>query len=308
MREWTAWQLHLAAPTPEMHVRALREVVAPAVEGCQHWFFLRYWQGGPHLRVRIGDLDARSAGQIDAEMRKRLAAVNQLAAGETTLDAATYEAYAAGMGQAGEEGTTIEPGRLRAPGLYRAVYVPEFNRYGGEALIPLSERLFVTSSRLVLAFLQREPTSHAQTGFALRSLATALDVIGDPAARIACCRAAANSWLSWLHRAGRSQAELDALVNTAGERAARLVATAPHLAEPITTGPVAAWGRELAEAWPYWQSVSEHDTRAQPRSERILFSHLHMFCNRLGMSVAEEFFLHIVLAELLEAAETERSR
>ena len=58
-RRWSAWHLHLATTARGAHDRVLTDVIGPTVRALPpgtEWFFIRYWQSGPHLRLRIADL------------------------------------------------------------------------------------------------------------------------------------------------------------------------------------------------------------------------------------------------------------
>ncbi len=89
------------------------------------WFFLRYTDGGYHVRVRMRPIDGAARAHVVAAM-----------------DA---------LG-----------GALRAEGLIgRSVmddYIPEVSRYGGADNLAAAERLFTASSDQVAAFLAARPT------------------------------------------------------------------------------------------------------------------------------------------------------
>lgn len=111
----------------------------------EHCFFVRYWLGGPHLRIRFRD---------PAQLATLEAAVGRYwdAHGfPATLDAdAFYRVYASQLATEGERywhpsGST----RLIA-------YAPETARYGGPAGLPLCEDEFVSDSGAMLAMLRAE--------------------------------------------------------------------------------------------------------------------------------------------------------
>ena len=147
---WHSWHLHLDSADPAVAERALLEVVRPVLSVARPWFFIRYWQGGPHLRLRVADLDDGPAAEFGATLAGPLARVNAGIQAAHRIDPAGYRAEAARLASAGEGGRPLGVEELRPGGVYQESYQPEFGRYGGVELMPLSERLFHVSSVVAL--------------------------------------------------------------------------------------------------------------------------------------------------------------
>ncbi|UTX35581.1 hypothetical protein NNL26_04970 [Micrococcus luteus] len=130
----------------------LYEVVWPAVlEHKLHgqFFFLRYWQGGPHLRVRYRPGQERAAMVVDQF-------VKDLRAGIPTFDTESSQEYAAAAEFQSElarlEGEEVIP--ARPLGNVEAVpYVPELRKYGGKEGVAAAEQVFCATSTWVLETL-----------------------------------------------------------------------------------------------------------------------------------------------------------
>ncbi|WP_078851045.1 lantibiotic dehydratase C-terminal domain-containing protein [Streptomyces sp. NRRL S-237] len=102
------------------------------------WFFIRYWEGGPHLRIRL--LPRPDAGRaatpaaLDAAVRRAFADVPR--------DGHDPEGYPASIGDLAAASVASDPTvdrRLAAtvlpPGVHAARYVPETDRYGTGAAL-----------------------------------------------------------------------------------------------------------------------------------------------------------------------------
>lgn len=281
-RHWVAWHLHINTLGPGATDEVVRQVVGPAVAFLrQHgrttsWFFVRYWQLGPHVRFRVADLPAGSHPAMDRLLRNQLMEVSAEASGPPLTQAA-YQAHAAPLAMAGEGGRGLPLGRLRPPGVYRERYWPEHARYGGPALLPVSEALFEEASELALSFVALEPPEAARSGLGLRATQAALGVLADDGQRLRFCRRAAAAWEAW------------AGLGNGGQRAApppreRLGGTAP--------APVRRWVTQLESAMTLWRGAVGED-----EAERILHAHIHMLHNRLGLSVAQECRHYQALSE-----------
>lgn len=289
---WTSWHLHLASADRAVADRVVTDVLGPAVAGLPSgsWFFVRYWQAGPHLRLRVRDLDEAGARRLRAGLTDRLAEAGALRDGEDPLDPERFAGQSRRLAAAGEGGVPVEERELLPPGVHPSPYVPEEERYGGAAHMAASEALFGTSSELCLAFLRARPSDRARSALALRAVACAASLLDAP--RFAAFGAA--SWREWAGRAGYPEAALRAVDAECAAGAERLAAAGRDpLAEGAAAGvrgPLRAWRDSLAE-----NVVERHDP-ADPRTARVVFSHVHMLHNRLGLSTLDELRGYLLLA------------
>ncbi len=290
---WTAWHLHLPSTAQSVHDRVLSQAIAPAIKQLPDlpWFFVRYWQAGPHLRLRIAGLEPERASATELRLREALTDATILRDGEEPLTDAAFGREAQRLASAGEAGSALPPGAPPLPaGVYEAVYEPEYERYGGEALMPLSESLFTLSSTLVLAFLSRPRGRRARALFALNGAGAAAALGGSPEADAFCAHGLA-SWRRWLLGYGYPADEVDRWTAAAGTGPGEAEQTRAVLASAEAgTGPLALWQRELTASLGIWRQTPD----VQPG--RILFSHLHMLHNRLGLGIADELLTYARLA------------
>ncbi|MFD7576694.1 lantibiotic dehydratase C-terminal domain-containing protein, partial [Streptomyces sp. NPDC059810] len=99
--DWTAWHLHLGTTARSAHDRVVTDVIGPTIRELAPgtpWFFIRYWQSGPHLRLRVGDLDTAARARVEAALTERLAAAGAPAPGEEPPGRAPRGPPAAGRG------------------------------------------------------------------------------------------------------------------------------------------------------------------------------------------------------------------
>lgn len=112
--------------------RVLRSGSAPA-----SWFFIRYAEGGPHIRVRV---DAANPSLVE-ELRARLSRICALPR-DVDVDLGWWRANA--MPDPG--GAAYDPGDVR-----EIDYVPEIRRYGGADALAVNEQLFLISTSAATA-------------------------------------------------------------------------------------------------------------------------------------------------------------
>lgn len=149
--DWFA--LHVFLSDPQQADRFLLDWVGPTVrqlrtEGAaSRWFFLRYWEGGPHLRVRVRGLSASAREQLLAQAR--MAVPGFLSAQPPTREDYYRHHFF--------DGQPVELARLPwwdEGSIQVLPYEPEWRRYGGFAGMQVNESLFDLSSTLALGLVR----------------------------------------------------------------------------------------------------------------------------------------------------------
>jgi hypothetical protein len=282
---WAAWHLHLTTLGAPATDQVVRHVIGAAVDTLRdwdtgtEWFFVRYWQFGPHVRFRIAGLAPERQQDLDAVIRARMADI--LAAGSHSLTAEEYRHHAAPLAAAGEDGRALDIGELWPAGVYRQPYRPEVERYGGADLLGRSESLFHQASRLAHAFIRLRPPEGARSGLGLRATQAALEALADDGARLQFCQGAASAWQSWAGRGG----------------AGTIPAPPPPASlEGQAPAPVRRWADQVRQAMAVWRGATNDET-----ATRILHAHIHMLHNRLGLSIGQEWNHYLALGALLGA-------
>lgn len=260
----TAWHsLHLALPLPAREADAfLTEDLAPLMDGLAgtDWFFVRYGEGGPHLRIRH-----RGPGPAPAELTR-------LATGRTPVDGPFADGH----------GTVTE-----------VRYEPETERYGGPALLPIAEEVFTHSTRAAVRALHELGTAPEQR------LQLALDLAHTTAYALGLDELAASRWLRRHAASWRWVTEFRPLpgaavhtrVNTVFARQRETLARrARELRAALDAGTATPWlgdwAARAAEAADRMRAAAP--VGAEERLEWIWASQLHMLFNRLGVGPDEE--------------------
>ncbi|MFS8097657.1 thiopeptide-type bacteriocin biosynthesis protein [Lentzea alba] len=133
----------------------IADTLAPAMAG-REWYFLRYWETGPHLRIRVnGD-----PGELQSVVQDLIA----------QQDFATEP---------------DQPDWLPHGDVREVEYVPETTRYGGPANLPIAEEVFCRSTEVAVAVLKAARTDSARLTAAIQltiDTAKALDLTQPKAA------------------------------------------------------------------------------------------------------------------------------
>lgn len=120
------------------------------------FFFLRYWEGGPHLRLRMKPYEAADAGRIRRLIERRAGAFFAEHPSQRALQPRDYQALAIRL--AGAEGLTAHDDRLHPNDAVEFIdYLPEHRAYGDGACLAAVEEHFTDSSRLALDILATGP-------------------------------------------------------------------------------------------------------------------------------------------------------
>ncbi|TDE24936.1 hypothetical protein E1295_45295 [Nonomuraea mesophila] len=137
-------------------------------------FFLRYWEGGPHVRLRLEVPDPARLPRVQKVVRERSAA-HFAAHPSPSVDPAAYRAFAAAVAR-GERRTDFDE-RLHPAGSVAFIdYRPEYDAYGDAACVAAVERHFAESSRLALEVLRAGTGMGTRAAIGLAALTIAAAV------------------------------------------------------------------------------------------------------------------------------------
>ncbi|KXK60306.1 hypothetical protein AWW66_19495 [Micromonospora rosaria] len=293
------------------HTRLITGAVDPLVASLQadgriaQFFFIRYWEGGPHLRLRLLPTHAEYSTEVAARARSALERHLARFPSPPSAPAGQYAALAERYARL--EGLADHDRRLRPPDVVEAVpYHPEYPVFGGRAATRAVERHFTDSSRLALSVLARRAPQH-RSRLAALALASTLAAWQPDRRRLAHLLTRSRSF--WEPAEGRGLRRESYQRQRAALR--RLVSGC----WPPTPGPppqdpdplAAAWSdsvhrlhaeltdlRRAGDFHPDLRAVATRfaadtgPTRDEQGLLVVLLRCVHLLCNRLGLGVDQE--------------------
>jgi thiopeptide-type bacteriocin biosynthesis protein len=251
------------------------------------WFYLRYLdERGPHIRLRF----AVSAAEVEAISEEAAIRCEGLLDRLVSQPDGTYRGLIPLPLSAADN---VLPTHF---GVIREDYLPELEKFGGLAGMPIAERLFQRSSELARALLAAERLGEASRKTAAPSLMqVSLDVLGLEQRR-GFWRRYAEHWLGGSKTAARAWREqFSTKYQTLKDAGLTPVAAASDL-RPAESDAVSAWTSALKDAR---RSYGRCDGVSDEQREQMFGSFIHLMNNRLGIGPLEEAYL----ATLLELAE-----
>ncbi|MFC1419007.1 thiopeptide-type bacteriocin biosynthesis protein [Streptacidiphilus cavernicola] len=282
--DWHGFHLFLHIGTEETD-NFLADDLAPLLDGlvaagsARAWFFIRYGEDGPHLRIRLRGLSADAAADLPSALARLAGA------------------------RPGTEG----PWPSRHAEVRAVPYVPETERYGGAAALPIAEEVFVASSRAALLALRQKPSGASRVTLAVDvAIATATALGLDRLGAAQWLRRHASGW-RWTTEVPLLPGELiHAKVNSVFARQhAVLVERVRTLQEGLEQRSAARW---LVD-WVDRVRAADREVRAtvngdEARALWVWGSQLHMMLNRLGVTPDEERAVcRLAARTLLDAGE-----
>ncbi|MER6522186.1 thiopeptide-type bacteriocin biosynthesis protein [Streptomyces sp. NPDC001553] len=266
---WQSHHLFLHATAEDADALLLRDV-APLLDGlvaagkADRWFFIRYGEDGPHLRIRVHGADPAAAARLPEELAR-----------------------------AAKEVPSVPGPWPSAHGEVRSVpYVPETDRYGGPLALPVAEGVFAASTGVVVEALRE-----VRDGGAATRLTIAADLAHATACALGMDELAAARWLRG-HAAGwrwvtevplLPGASIHARVNSvyAAQRST-LGRRAADLRRRLVDGTASPW----LLRWTDRVREADATLRAGGGPEAsyawVWASQLHMLFNRVGVTPDEE--------------------
>lgn len=321
MTSWASVHVHGSGDLGQV----LTGVVAPVMrrltaEGTVHeWFFLRYWEGGPHIRVRAAAPEPVTELML-GELRE---AISGWPMPPAALSEVEYRRIAARLAEA-EELTHYEK-ELHPPGTVRAVaYVPEHDVYGTGATLAAAERHFTESSALALDVLGSASSAGVLRGLAMSvNLMTLADHEPDLDRLSAAFNDVGGQGFSGAVGADRVSPEIMAQMNDSYLRSREQVQAEIERAwriagdvEAAGSGdPLARWLMSIrglraaleaaGDAFSVAPAGSPHAwylTRLDPARRAVasvLLRCTHLFDNRIGVTTPDEIHIGYLVARAL---------
>ncbi|MFC5826356.1 lantibiotic dehydratase C-terminal domain-containing protein [Nonomuraea insulae] len=175
MIPWTSAHLFHAGDLDALIIRVVAPLVADLTP--RRFFFLRYWEGGPHLRVRLLPSSPSHARSIERELLRRGRAHLAAHASHRSLTIESYAVQAAR--HAHGERLDRHDTRLHPNDTVEFIpYQPEQHIFG--AMEPV-ERHFTDSSRLAMNLLRSHPDHAQRAASVLAAVTMTLSACGaDP--------------------------------------------------------------------------------------------------------------------------------
>lgn len=294
---WASLHVHYHGDLEALLVEGVGPAVAELEDegGARLWHHVRYWNGGPHVRVRVlpaaGEPDA-----VAARLERRIADWLARHPGGPA-DAAAYEPVTASVAQVERRlveeypfaAAFLEPIEpfVDRDAVLRRPYVFDTARYGEGPLRDVAERNFSTSSGLALTL------AHACRGRPGAARAWCLRLMACLPAALQLRADAATELFRRYHASLR-----EVMAPAGGEDYRPFEELRPLVLEAID----AARGRGVAgaaaaviERWRGAMASSAGEIEAARREREapqdttdLLIDYLHMMNNRMGVAMAEE--------------------
>jgi thiopeptide-type bacteriocin biosynthesis protein len=280
--EWLFLELYGGVAAAD---EVLREVVRPAVDAAlasgaaDAWFFLRYADPDPHLRLRFHGAPARLLAEVLPDIEARSRPFRE-----------------------------AEGGRQRIRRIALDTYEREVERYGGPEGVEIAEAIFRADSEAALAIVETlsgDGAAEARFRLALAGVDRLLDDLGlSLDDKLALARAVAAALSRELGLDAPSARKLDARYRRDRGRLADLLARRGEDADDLAPGLAALDARSEAIA-PLVTRLRRLDARGAISVSMLDLagSLAHMHCNRLFRSAAraQEMVVYDALRRLYES-------
>jgi thiopeptide-type bacteriocin biosynthesis protein len=307
MTRWVSLYLFHSGGLDSVLVRGIYPLVSHlrSVGACDRWFFVRYWNGGSHIRLRLEvsanaepiirtSQDAlsrflRSEPRQDKGVQEYQAVANSMSA---MLDAAAHDAVNADI----EPVETLQPdGSVQV-----RRYDYDASRYGGGVAQTLAEGHFWRSSELARSIVAHTLGDHVtRLGIAYELLAVLPCAAGwatDEAIRLF---QAVSDMHCYMRRNDRVLREVSpASVTSAVALIGRLNSLDYDDSRSLNAVASDIWRQEITNCNAILNQLQANgDLALSP--QQVLLSYVHMFNNRLGIDFGRECNMYGALVRVM---------
>jgi thiopeptide-type bacteriocin biosynthesis protein len=315
-RKWDSLHIfyHDFSKVESLLLEAIHPKIVTLIEAgqLQQWFYMRYWEGGPHIRLRLLNASENALLEIKEEIEKYLQANKP----ELLLQ---KEDYYRNHKFDGEEISLQDLPWYENGEVASIEYVPELGRYGGEAAIVICEELFYRSSELTINILKLTGTErNKRMGISLDVMMLTALLLNIEKENLS--EYFTNYSMYWErfvdHLDKVTQGVQDAYSRQRNSLDKRLIAIIDLVHEqskaehPLYSPWIQAVSKashsfkELSKEYrldsPYTGQVAQTEEEIKRAIQSICFSQIHMTNNRMGVYPSEEFYLGKMIGLLSE--------
>lgn len=248
-----------------------------------NYFFIRYWEGGPHIRIRVKynkSISPKFIYKILSLSTQEFFSKNPMSS-TVRLDKNEFykKSFTDGKNINVDDYPWYKNGEI-----VKSKYIPEIDRYGGVKMIEKSEESFIYSSDLVASILKFEPSFGNKISFLFAIFNYLIENIfqNDIDNKLLFLN---NSKQFWMNSGIKVQSsitnthlwqQLEAIVNK--------LCSFPTLNVFLNSLMVIYESNELSLKY----------------RRAIIFSHFHMLANRLGVPISYELLFYQLKLERME--------
>ena len=272
-------------------------------------FFIRHWQGGPHVRFRFRLAKEREQNNILCYVQGRIAEYLAQQPSPSVISEDVYRKVAAAFAEREGTGADIWP-RHPNNSMIVSQYFPEWNKYGGAEGMRTAERFFEGSTFLAFQMLSKFQHSREKrlgTGFVMAiSAAYAFGLASNDAASFfhsysqlwmaTQFEAAQESWRSqWEKSRAKLHSAASSILASRNDGSAETSPTWLHRWEAL----LSSCGRELAANGTLPVPLEQIARSHRSKWWFYLAQYIHTHNNRLGLLPADEGYLGFIASETL---------
>jgi len=230
------------------------------------WFYIRYWDGSPHIRLRILAEDSLDMIGLFNQIQKYIK-------DNPSLIELIPEDYYAGMEQFKESDTEMQEWFSEGE-IISKTYVRESDRYGGDSLMDITEDLFMLSSELAWIVQEKSPDFNLRLllSYALLEKMTKHLFLYESTEELASLfQGVIDFWGSRNHTSIQSINQFYHKNQSVLSKMQRVIAHDQKILKKIALieQSIAVLKSQVTDKY-YYNS--------------IIISHIHMFCNRIGVA------------------------
>lgn len=272
------------------------------------YFYIRYWEGGPHVRFRVKPSTLMASQTLKTRLIKEIQAYLEVHPSKVALDSQEYA-------KASDYFSKFELGQARgfefkSNNTVRDVeYVPEVQSYGGLQAMPAVEQHFFVSSQVALQMLGQTVTPERRFGQALYLMLSGLIGFTNDPKQL-------RDWFELYHQnwslalMPNPAAYLKVFQQRFDKQRQPLLNIIDQFMNPSTQleGLLAQWQHSLVQLGEHFMQLCQKQ-QLEYNSQLLLsqdipliaLNCLHMHNNRFGISLREEAYLTFLLKEALNA-------
>lgn len=271
------------------------------------WFYIRYWDGGPHVRVRMQNCKI-SCAELQELFENN---ISQYIVDTPISKEVFYEEH-------NFDGVSVPKEQLKWYGegsVLNLEYEPEYTRYGGKDAIGINESLFCISTSIAIRILRAIGTNHVKrTALSIQFMLITAIALHNSLDEIQLFFSHyAKSWEEYSPSI-QKMASADSIHSdefTRQQLLSLLSGVGPNFEKST---PLGYWFTSIKNAIEMFSKIYRNNLLINPISNKLVKleneahiaianmvgSQIHMFNNRLGNSPEEEYYFSMKIVKTIK--------
>lgn len=297
MKEWYQWNIYYYGDMNRFISKYVKDIIERSMELEKkiEWFFIRYWAGGPHIRLRI-KCTSENFSCIDKIIYKEMENVEDIFISKSDKEQIVRQQSILAKRENIEENFNVQDNKS----IIRVSYEPEYEKYGRGEILKISEEIFGLSSILCLKLVEKNTFTEKKYVYSIWGFLTYIK-LSNTFTAIELFEQYAIIWSEYMKISVEKFEEN--LKTKIDKEVAGIISFLNEHEKIKKNGEIGKWEKDTLDKLYIQKKLVGNSQYYKEKFLVILFNYIHVHNNRLGIKPVEEIYISLLLKEAYKILE-----